>query len=309
MRRAILFLLLSLTPALAFSQQDYQSSVYLYNPMLFNPAYAGTNPYHTFMAGCRFQWVGIKGAPMTQYASFNTGSKKQKLGFGVHAINEIIGARMNQSIFVNVAYAVKLNHYNHRLALGLDAGIDFQQMDFTRLYVNPEDQADPYRINTTVYTPNVGFGLYYYGENFFAGVSVPRVFSTSLSVRDSVFHSPFSFYNQHLYLTGGYDFKISDVVRIRPSALVKLVPNAPVTFDVNLNVKLGQKLWLGTYYRYNESVGANFALQIGKKYYLGYAYDFPINSLVLNQWGSHEIMFGIDLARNRKRSPVSCFFN
>jgi hypothetical protein len=88
-----------------------------------------------------------------------------------------------------------------------------------------------------------------------------------------------------------------------------MVFDAPVTFDVNMNVKLGEKLWIGTYYRFNESVGANFSVKMGKMMYLGYAYDMPVNDMAFRQGGTHELMLGIDLAKNRRRSPVSCFFN
>jgi len=309
MKKLFYAAILLLFTSRVLAQQETQTSLYLYNPMLFNPAYAGTNPYTSVMMGTRFQWVGIKGAPMTQYLSFNTGFKKQKIGFGLHVINDVIGARVNQGIYANIAYAVKLNYKKHRLAFGLSGGVDILHVNFTGLYVNLEDQNDPFRVADRVYSPNVGFGMYYYGENFFAGVSVPRVFGSAFSFRDSVNHKPLSLHDQHLYLTGGYTFQVSPQVQIRPSVLVKMVFDAPVTFDVNVNVKLGDRWWLGTYYRFNESVGANFSLRMGKSMYLGYAYDFPINAMAFNQWGTHELMIGIDLSKNRKRSPVSCFFN
>ncbi len=291
-----------------FAQQEPQSSLYINNPMLYNPAFAGTFPYTSIQAGSRFQWIGIKGAPMTQYLSFNTGFKKKSFGIGAHFINDIIGARLIQSAYVNFGYNIKLNRKNHRLAFGMSGGIDIEQLSFSNLYVNEDDVNDPFRINQMIYNPNFGGGVYYYGEEFFAGVSVPRILQNQLAVYDTSALNRHNFRNQHIYLSGGYSFKLTNTIKLRTSAMVRLVVNSPVTFDISSSVVFYDKFLVGINYRYNESIGVNANFKAGKKWIIGYAYDFPTNGLVLKQWGSHEIMIGLMLGKERKRSSVSCFY-
>lgn len=244
---------------------------------------------------------------MTQFASFNTSFKKQKFGLGIMASNDMIGARMTQSIYTHVAYSLKLNHHNHRLAIGLSGGIDITQLNFAELPVNPGGEADPYRVNNVIYSPNAGLGLYYYGESFFAGISTPRLLDMT-SFRDSSSSLPYSLYNRQFYLTGGYTFQVHPQVLLRPSVLIKIAANTPVTADINLSMRFGKRLWLGASYRVHESVGAHFSIKMGKRLCLGYAWDFPINQLMLNQWGTHEMMVGFNINHLSRRSAVSCFF-
>ena len=61
----------------AISQQDEQSSLYMFNPLQFNPAYAGSRGDLSVTGVVRSQWVGIKGAPKSQFLSMNSPLKKK----------------------------------------------------------------------------------------------------------------------------------------------------------------------------------------------------------------------------------------
>jgi type IX secretion system PorP/SprF family membrane protein len=111
-----------------------------------------------------------------------------------------------------------------------------------------------------------------------------------------------------MYLSGGYNFKITSTIGMRTSAMLKLVINAPVTFDINASVVFYDKFLVGLNYRFNESIGVNANFKVGKKWIIGYAYDLPTNALAFQQWGSHEIMVGLNLGQGRKKSTVSCFY-
>ena len=71
-----------------YSQQDEQSSMYMFNPLQFNPAYAGSRGALTGTAVMRAQWVGVKGAPMTQFVSLHGPMAYNPLGFGLHISND-----------------------------------------------------------------------------------------------------------------------------------------------------------------------------------------------------------------------------
>ena len=282
-----------------YAQTEEQSSMYMFNPLLFNPAYAGSRGTIHAVGVARFQWVGIEGAPMSQFVSFDAPVANQNLGLGLHASNDKIGARSRTSVFADISYALRLNKKGHRLGFGMSAGVDWQVYDFNKLHTN--DPNDPvYTYYASKVRPNFGAGLYYYGDRFYAGVSIPRLLRNRLGDGGQIGDA---LQRRHFYVTGGYVFKLSSVVQFKPSALVKISENAPVTFDVNANFLFFNTLWIGPMYRFHESAGLNAAIQIKEFMTFGYAFDFPINGLNAmrtNQKGTHEIMITFDLKTKKK---------
>lgn len=273
-----------------FAQQDPQSSLYMLNPLYFNPAYAGSRGSFNITALGRFQWVGLDGAPMSQFLSVHAPLRAQSIGLGLTVTNDRIGSRNNTAIYGNFSFAVRLNKKADRLAFGINGGVDLYQYNFNDLNVN--DPTDPVYANTYFQArPNFGLGIYYYGERHYFGVSVPRLLEMSIA------NDPQSqaILARHFYITGGYVFKLNSVLQLKPSALVKLTPNAPVTFDINANLFMFERINLGLMYRFNESVGLNVSYTHKNIFTIAYAYDFPINDLRTNQFGTHEVALMIDL--------------
>ena len=168
--------------------------------------------------------------------------------------------------------------------------------DFNKVSTN-----DPvYTYYASKVRPNFGAGLYYHGERFYAGVSIPRLLRNRLGDGAQIGQA---LQRRNLYVTSGYVFKLNSVVDFKPSTLVKITENAPVTFDLNANFLLYNILWIGPSCRFHESAGVNMAIQIKETVTFGYAFDFPINGLNAmrtNQKGTHEIMLSFDLKTKRK---------
>lgn len=303
--KSILALLLLLTGITGLkAQQEEQNSMYFFNPLQFNPAYAGSRGnFHAVGIG-RFQWVGVKGAPMTQFLSMHAPLLRQNLGLGMHISNDKIGARNRTSAFADAAASVKLNKRGHRLNFGLSAGVDYQTANFTNLYAN--DQTEDVYLNSYAKALfNVGAGLYYFGERFYAGFSVPRLLQPDQ--KDNGIS--LGLQKRHYFITGGYVFKLNSVLDFKPSTLVKITEGAPVTFDMNASFFMYKTLWLGAMYRYHESAGVNLGIVIKNNVMLGYAFDFPVNGLNrVNQFGTHEIMLSIDLKRKGKNFGSPRYF-
>jgi hypothetical protein len=57
-------------------------------------------------------------------------------------------------------------------------------------------------------------------------------------------------------------------------------------------------------YRIGEGLGFNTSYQINDNLMIGYAFDLPINSMKLNQWGNHEVVISFDI-RPRNNAFVS----
>lgn len=297
MKKILFIIFLSIVAHQAgYSQQDPQSSMYFFNPLAFNPAYAGSRGSVSINAIHRSQWVGINGAPMTQFLSFHMPLRHQSIGVGFHVINDRIGSRTSQSIYADFSFAIRLNRNEDRLAFGVTGGVDINQFNFNGLVVN--DPTDINYLNTySGANPNFGFGLYYYGKRHYIGVSVPRLLQMSLA-NNSINTTAST--SRHYYLAAGYVFKVNSVIDFKPSILLKITENAPFTFDLNGSFFLFERFWIGGMYRFNESAGANLAYQFKDLFYIGYAFDYPYNDLRTNNFGSHEIVLGFDFMKKKK---------
>ncbi len=151
------------------AQQDEQLSLYMYNKLAFNPAYAGSRNSLSAIAITRFQWVDFSGSPRTQWFSIQAPLMNKSLGVGAHMVNDRIGARSRTSVFADVSTSIALNNKSSRLSVGLSGGIDMIGYDFGK--VTAQNPNDPYYnqiFNET--KPNIGAGLYYYSEKHFLGI-------------------------------------------------------------------------------------------------------------------------------------------
>jgi len=90
---------------------------------------------------------------------------------------------------------------------------------------------------------------------------------------------------------------LNSVLDLKPSALIKYVPNAPLSVDFNINLLCYNKFWFGALARLSEGVGVNLAYVLSDNFTIGYAYDYPLNNLRNNQSGSHEIMLQFDFSK------------
>jgi len=289
MKRLSIHFLFVIASFCVFGQQDEQMSLYMYNPLYFNPAYAGSRDAVSFVALGRFQWVNFKGAPTSQWLSIHSPISNQRLGIGAHFINDRIGERKRTSAYADISSSITLNKNLDKLSAGVSVGFDAMGYDFSSSQVI--DQTDPYYGKVlSVTKPNLGAGIYYSGKKHYLGVSVPRLFQNKTQVNEIVE----SITTKHFFIAGGYVFDLNSVLKLKPSTLIKFTPNAPITLDVNASLLMYEKLWTGIMYRYNEALGVNIVYTV-KNFQVGYVFDFPINGLRTYQYGSHEILLQYDL--------------
>ena len=291
MKKLALITLLVCTSSI-YAQQDEQMSLYMYNPLHFNPAYAGSRDATSLVAIGRFQWINFKGGPMTQWFSAHSPILHKAVGIGGHFVHDQIGDRERTSAYVDISSGIKLNKKEDRISAGLSFGVDAIGYDFSNAQVN--DLSDPYFGQVASVTkPNIGAGIYYYGNKHFIGISVPRLLeATTISSIDNL---PKLLNTRHFFISGGYVLDLNSVFKLKPSTLIKFTPGAPITADVNLSLLMYEKLWTGLMYRYHESMGVNVVYNIKNTFSFGYVYDFPINGLRTYQSGSHELILQYDI--------------
>src|SRR5690554_7509746 len=132
-RITVVLLILSYSSAFTIAQQDEQLSMYNYNPLYYNPAYAGSKSALSVVAMARFQWVNFEGAPTTQFVSAHTPVLGRSLGMGLTMVNDQVGSRKRTAAYYNVSSGIRLNNNNDRLAFGLSIGMDVMAYDFSEI--------------------------------------------------------------------------------------------------------------------------------------------------------------------------------
>jgi type IX secretion system PorP/SprF family membrane protein len=274
---------------LGSAQQELQISQYMFNGLFLNPAYAGTHPYWSGTILHRSQWLNFPGAPKTNLLAVDGQLKDKRMGLGFMVTNDNIGLNKINDISGSYSYRIKLGKKDGQLAFGLRAGIRNQVFNANdALYV---DQGDPlYNGNQSIWTPKFDFGLYYFQERAYLGLTVPNVVTIDSRKKDNSDAG----LRRHYYLNGGYVWKLSNMVDFKPSFLVKLEPTAPVSMDLNAHFLFNQRFWLGVSYRHNAAFVGMLEYSITPNLRAGYAYDYTTTAIRTFQGGSHEIMLSYD---------------
>lgn len=293
------------------AQQDPQFTQYMFNMLALNPAYAGSAERVSIKALTRHQWVGFEGAPTTQTITVHSPLPMESLALGGTIMRDSHGPVTQYGFNVDMAYRMFVGR-NSKLSFGIRGGMNLLQGDFSSLVtIDPGDQV--YLSNVGSKTdPQFGFGVMWYGDRHYLGLSMPKLLNTdffdddALAVLDTIAGSPFQAGQRgHVFLSGGYVFDLGTYLKFKPTFLVKGVKGAPFSFDVNANFLFYEKFWLGAFYRYEDAVGALAQYYITNDLTVGYSYDYPLSTLNNYSGGSHEIMIGFEFGNKLKgiRSP------
>ncbi len=306
-KMALLALLIAgpaLLPKQAKAQQDPQFTQYMFNLLALNPAYAGSADRVSIKALSRHQWVGFEGAPTTQTLTVHSPFLVQSLGLGGTVMRDEHGPVTQYGLIVDLSYRIFLGN-NQKLAFGIKGGLNLFQGKFADLHpLEANDQVFQQNVSTKT-DPQFGFGVMWYSDRFYLGLSSPKVLRTDFFDEDSLQFVSQPGQRAHYYLTGGYVFDLGTYTKFKPTAMVKAVEGAPISFDLSANFLLYDKLWLGAMYRYTDAVGALVQYNLTDGISVGYAYDYPLSPLRNYSGGSHEFMLGVEFGKAPKgiRSP------
>lgn len=286
-------LLVALSLNDVFAQQDAQYTQYMYNMNILNPAYAGskTRTLSVSLLG-RTQWVGVPGAPNSAVLSVHSPITDQ-MGLGVSILTDKIGPVNEQFVHVDYSYSIPVGYYDDYLAFGLKAGFSFLNAKLTDLKLLEINDAN-FDSNVGNLKPNVGFGMFYYGEQYYAGISVPNLLQTTYLEKSGGIATQISKRN-HLFLTGGYVMDFAYDWKFKPSILVKAALGAPVSIDTSFNFLFDDTFEVGTSYRWGDSASMMFNAKVSKSLRIGYSYDFTTSELRKFNSGSHELIILYDL--------------
>lgn len=291
-----------------FSQQDPQYSLYQFNQMVINPGYAGARDGIAFVADVRKQWIGFSGAPTTAAFSVHSPILNNKVGVGINAVSDKLGPKSVTGIYGNVAYLMKIGN-NTKLSFGVRGGYAMYKFDFTGLnYKDADETAYPDLNGANRGSLDVDAGLFLRTNSFFVGLSATHLnkgviynstFTGTNSVGNTADYSISYVQSPHVFLTIGKSFALNENLLISPSLMVKSVQRRTTT-DLNLNFFIVKKVWFGVFVRQGYGFGALFQAYVTNQLRIGYSYDAGFGKQ-RNLGGSHEIMVGFDIKRNKAK--------
>ncbi len=272
---------------------------YISNQGMLNPAYNGTRDVISGLFIHRSQWLGVEGAPMVDAINVHGPIEDTNLGLGAVLINDKIGFTNNFEFMGSASYKVALDRKERFISFGLQAGFKSFIYDGTK---SVTDQfGDPlFQGRESKFGFNFGFGSYLYAPTYFAGLSIPRFFSYQYNEQNQTFKNSLDFNNVHTYIYGGYIFDF-DNVKVKPTALARIVPGAPLEFDVAAHVLLMEQLWLGLSYRTVSDLVFLAEYQINRQWAVRYSFDYSLSAL--NRYakaGSHELGLTFDFSFNKR---------
>ena len=276
----------------AKAQQEAMYSQYMFNMLALNPAYAGTRDVLAATAMYRRQWVGIDGAPQTSTLSVDGPIPNKNIGLGLQLVNDQIGITKSTGFFGSYAY--KIHGRKGTLSIGLQAGGTQFKANFAGVETG-QAQDPAFKQYVNKFFVNFGAGAFYYTDKWYIGASIPELLDNQKEINNSI----------HLFVMGGYVFKISEPLKLKTSALIKAVEGAPVEADVSANLWINDLVSGGFMYRTNADFSIMAEVRISPSFQLGYDYDRSTTRLGEFNSGSHEIMvrFQFGVEKNKVSSP------
>lgn len=303
-----------LTPV-ALAQQDPQFSLYMYNPLYYNPAAAGSESVSRLQITHRTQYLGYQptgiasgdgGSQSTQMLSYTMPLAKIKGGIGIYAFNDKLGAILNQA--VQVAYAYRMTLKNGTLALGVQAGMYNRGINYGELF-RPGEPGDP-GIPTSQASqakPDFSAGVYYNTTDYWLGLSMTHLNGAKYTLVTPRSTDPL---DRTVNLTAGYRLGLGYDLDVQPSVLVQYSTAGRVkasTITANVIGTYQNRYWAGVGYRLGDALMATVGANVGRNNALrvGYSVDVITGGTRIKSATSHEILLGYALpAPDARKKPI-----
>jgi type IX secretion system PorP/SprF family membrane protein len=274
-----------------------------FNVLMFNPAQAGANNYSDISTLASNQWIGMPGAPVTYTASGNF-KVFDNFGVGVSVLADKYGpVKLNKSD-VNLAYHLRLSK-NWKLGVGVKISMSDTYIDMNEIQTIVGN--DPAMMSSlrTGFALNSGYGALVYNKYFYAGFSQPRIGKTSFLNQDM---TQFVDTKSGIIAYVGANIPINAKVDFRPNIVSRYVKNTPYNLDINTIFTMNKVLDLGVSYQLSAGIGLIMGYEFKQKFYVGYSYSYPVNSLNRVAKQSHEIALRYRFAEKSTRSQSPRFF-
>ncbi len=289
---------------MSFAQQIGMYSHSFYKPMIYNPAFTGSEDETNVMLLSRSQWIDFKDAPQLTIFTIDGNLMDKKVGLGMDFISDRKGITNRTSGNLFYSYKLIVND-DSRLFFGLSFGIKDQTIDFSKALV--ESSTDP-----TLYTDSqhkTSFdacpGIAFLWKKLEFGVAVPQIIGNKIKLKgntDSTNVRAYYTEARHYLISLKYSYLLSKEqnISIAPQGLIRFVPHTPFQFDGTVNLDWKDKCWIGATYKNDYAIAVNIGFCIQEQLFIGYSYDFIIGGIGKYSGMSHEIMVNFKFGNNKK---------
>jgi type IX secretion system PorP/SprF family membrane protein len=317
--KKIIFVLacITLCSTKLFAQQDPQYTMYMWNQLSVNPAYAGSRECLSATALYRTQWVKLEGSPRTLNIGIHSPLRNERVGLGLNITSDQLGISNFNNISGSYAYRFPVNQVG-KLSIGLQGTITTINHKFNELTVFDADDANFTNPVKNYTVANFGTGAYYSTTKSYIGLAIPHIVNNKLYEKtNGTVSEKTAKQFRHLFLMAGRVFSLSDLVKVKPSGIFKFAPNSPAEIDGNVSFIFSDALWLGASYRSNfskvalnkiESIDLMAIYEINHTMRMGFAYDITLSRLRNYNSGTYELMLGYDFSQQNRKIATPRYF-
>ena len=279
-----------------YSQQESYYSLYNYNMQVINPAYTGAEADLLFSFLNRSQWESLEDSPKTMAFSFSS-KRKKNVGLGLSVVSDKVFVERQTFAYVDFSYLLDMG--KTRIFLGLKGGGNFYRASSLDLE-DYNSTIDPAQSELSRFNPIVGAGVYIKNKTYWFSFSIPRLFNVkrnedlNLGAKDRV----------HSYIGAGFELPVSKSLTFKPMIMLRKVKSLPLSKDIGGFLSISNKFDLGISHRSNSSFSAMTMVRISKSFDIGYAYEAPTNTSLLNQSiKTNEFYLRIKINKTEKKDP------
>lgn len=308
----------------AVAQQVPMYSQYIMNGFLINPSFAGRDGFTTINLTVREQWAGMKGAPSTYAASFQSSllknsfisrttsprkklfkiSRETKVGFGGYVFNDNNGIIHRTGIQAAYAYHIPMKKTTKGQANDLSFGLALTAYQYAindkGLLYSYND--DPYysTYDKSVFITDVNFGTSYSTPDYYIGFAMTNILRGSLLFGNKSDNKSGELGN--FFLTGGYSYPLDSKWTLKPSVFIKTSDRmlSSLQMDLTTRVYYREDYWAGISWRTKDAIIAMFGFRYDK-FYFAYAFDSALTDIRKQTFGTHELTLAVKFGESARR--------
>jgi len=248
----------------------------MFNGLILNPAYAGSQDALNMTGLYRKQWLGITGTPKEAMLSVHSPLKNKNISLGGNFQNSQFGLFNHTKI--NMVYAYRFKLLKGKLAFGLQGGIDSYSTNWDKINVTESGDPSFTESATRKIVPEAGVGAYYNTKKVYLGISVPNLFAGRLN--------PYAM----ACLSTGIVLDLSKNFKVKPAILLKYIHGSPLSPNLSATFYFKEIVGLGAGYTYKNSALVYADIRVNEQFHFGYGYEYTLNQLKTYISGSHEVM-------------------
>jgi type IX secretion system PorP/SprF family membrane protein len=291
LRHISLLVFLLMAGISAWTQQHPLYSLYHFNGLVINPAYAGSREALNVTLAGRMQWLGLDRGPATQVLGLHAPTWDNRHGFSLLAQHDRTGFTSNLSFATGYAYRIHFGEHTH-LGLGMNIGLNQYSVKLSQVQTwQPGDIAFS-EGDFTRWHAIVGAGFYLHSDKWWLGGSVPNLIPNK--IYDKYYEPLLSRGARHMFVHTGAVLPLGNNLKLRPSVLLRGAEGAPLGADFSLALIAKESFTLGASLRPSNAFVLFTEIHLTRTLKLGYGYDIDLGPLNAFSGGAHELMLGME---------------